>query len=264
MFVLRHPFLLVAVLAATACTKDQAPPTAPVTPPAPPAVVAKAPHAAGSESQGLVGTILERLDAPPNYTYLRLQSPAGETWAAVPTTSLEVGARVFISNPMPMQNFESKTLGRTFDLVMFGSAARTMGVDGLAPAKEASDPHAGLPAAAPGGFVDLSNIKVARAEGPDGRTVAEVHGQRGELKDKAATVRGKVVKVTTGVLGHTWVHVRDGTGEEGVDNDLIITTTSTVALNQVISAHGTVRVDKDLGSGYAYQVLMEDATVTSP
>jgi membrane protein implicated in regulation of membrane protease activity len=39
------------------------------------------------------GDVLERIHVP-NYTYLRLSSGGGETWAAVPKTEIEVGAHV--------------------------------------------------------------------------------------------------------------------------------------------------------------------------
>jgi len=72
---------------------------------------------------------------------------------------------------------------------------------------------------------------------------------------------GKVVKGTSGVLGRNWLHLRDGSGSEATqDFDLIATTEATVQLD-VVTIQGAVTVDKDLGSGYAYKVLIEDAKV---
>lgn len=265
MSALRTSLLVVGLLSVAGCKKDA--PAAAVTPPKPAVTDPAAAPAAGT----LAGTIAERIDAP-NYTYLRITGAAGDTWAAVPTTSVAVGTRVTIVNPMPMQNFESKTLGRTFELVMFGSAAQVMGAEAVAGLGEVAAPPAGAPpaadphAAAPrpaAAAVDLANIKVPKATTPDGRSVAEVYAQRIELKDKTASVRGKVVKVTSGVLGHNWLHVRDGSGTDAaLDNDLIITTKDEVQVNDVVTVQGTVRIDKDLGSGYSYKVLIEEAKVT--
>ncbi|MDQ3266731.1 MAG: nucleotide-binding protein [Myxococcota bacterium] len=197
----------------------------------------------------LVGTIAERLDAA-SYTYLRLQTAGGESWVAVPATNVAVGTRVTIQDPKEMGSFESKTLGRTFSQITFGSAALAEGATPSVAPRPAPSP-------APGA------IKVAKATGNDARTVAEVFAQRAALKDKPVSVRGRVVKVTAGVLNRNWLHVRDGSGAEAtLDHDLIVTTTAEVQVNEELTLTGVVHTDKDLGSGYSYKVLVEDATVS--
>jgi hypothetical protein len=102
-----------------------------------------------------------------------------------------------------------------------------------------------------------------RAEGERGRTVAEVWKQRAELSDARVAVRGRVVKVTAAVMGKNWLHLRDGSGAAAAgDDDLTVTTDATVAVGDVVVATGTVRVDRDFGSGYRYPVLVEEAAVT--
>jgi hypothetical protein len=115
--------------------------------------------------------------------------------------------------------------------------------------------HAGAAKAA-----DVGNVKVPKATGPDARTVAEIVAKGGELKDKTVLVRGKVVKYTPGVMGKNWVHLRDGSGSasDGT-NDVLITTLDETKIGDVVLARGTVRTDENLGSGYAYKVLVEEA-----
>ena len=119
-----------------------------------------------------------------------------------------------------------------------------------------TNPHAGLaalpPAAAP--------IQVAKAKAKDARTVAELHAQRAQLKDRPVTLRGQVVKYNEGILGRNWIHLRDGTGAAGSD-DLTVTTTAKASVGEVVTVHGTVHLDKDFGAGYAYGVILEDASV---
>jgi hypothetical protein len=55
-------------------------------------------------------------------------------------------------------------------------------------------------------------VKVAKATGPEGRTVEEVMPGKARLKDKTVVVRGQVVKVNLGIMGKNWVHPRDGPG----------------------------------------------------
>jgi hypothetical protein len=105
-------------------------------------------------------------------------------------------------------------------------------------------------------------VKVPKASGADARTVAEVWSQRSALKEKSVTLRGKVVKFNPGIMGKNWVHVRDGSGTAGKDNDLTITTDDQTAVGEVVLVKGTVRVDKDFGAGYAYPVIVENAKLS--
>ena len=193
------------------------------------------------------------------YTYLRLKTATGETWAAVTKAAVKKGSRVTIANPMTMENFESKALKRKFDKIVFGQLADA---GGAAPATASSMamPVPGQPhtAAAPAAAAE----KVAKATGPDARTVAEVVGGRAKLKDKAVVVRGKVVKLNTGIMGKNWVHLQDGSGAAADgSNDILVTTKDVPTLGEVVSVRGTVRTDVKVGAGYDYAVLIEDAAV---
>ena len=75
-------------------------------------------------------------------------------------------------------------------------------------------------------------------------------------------MRGKVVKYSPGIMGKNWLHLRDGTGSAANStNDIVVTTTSETKNGDVVTARGTVRTDNDFGSGYAYKVLIEQATL---
>jgi hypothetical protein len=219
--------------------------------------------AAGAPSTRLEGKLLEKIDAPP-YTYLKLQTASGETWAAVPKAEVAIGQQVSIADAMPMEKFESKTLKRTFDVVYFGNIPGAGAPAGGTPAGAEGGP--GMAAqhamAASGPAAEVGDVKVAKATGGDARTVAEVWAQRKALKDKPVTIRGKVVKFNPGIMGKNWVHLRDGSGTaDKKDNDITITTADTVAVGDVVTAKGKVLVEKDFGAGYAYPVIIEEAKV---
>jgi hypothetical protein len=200
------------------------------------------------------GEVLEVLDTDA-FTYLRLKTAKGETWAAIGKAPVKKGDQVTIDNPTVMQNFESKSLKRRFDVIVMGRLAGAPAVAGA--------PHAGAdPSAFHGGKAATPEVavgKVAKAEGASGRTVAEVYANRVALKDKPVAVRGRVVKVTSGVMGKNWVHLRDGSGSatDG-SNDLLVTSKDEPRVGDLVLAKGTVRTDVNLGSGYAYKVLVED------
>jgi len=267
---LRSSLVLVAALSVVACKK-------PAEPPGKPAAGAQAPAAAAAADQ-IKGKILEKVDAAP-YSYLKLATSAGEKWAAVPQTDTKAGAEVTVTVSAPMANFESKTLNKKFDMVYFG----TLGGD--APAPVAAPAAGGMPGAMPGaggeappnpaqmaaqhqqaaqGPDNVKIAKVAKAGGPDGKTVEEVWTQRTSLKEKSVTLKGQVVKFSPGIMGRNWIHLRDGSGSgEKNTNDVTITTQDDVKVGDVVQVKGTIRLDKDFGAGYAYPVIVEDAKVTA-
>jgi hypothetical protein len=216
---------------------------------APAATPAPAP-APTPASTYLKGEVLETRNVE-SYTYLRLKTAQGEVWAAVPTTAAKKGSQVTIGNTMVMQNFESKTLNKTFDKIVFGQIVE--------PGAQPAAAHGTVPAAK----AEAPVVKVAKASGPDAKTVAEVVTGRAALKDKTVLVRGQVVKVNLGIMGKNWLHLQDGSGAAAAgSNDILVTTKSEAAIGDIVNAKGTVRTDVNVGPGYAYDVLIEDAALS--
>lgn len=200
----------------------------------------------------LKGKVLEVRDVE-SYTYLRLKTPGGETWAAVSSAPVKVGSEVTIEDATVMNNFESRSLKRKFDKIVFGN----LGGSGVPAGGPMARPHAAAANAAA-----VPDEKVAKAVGPNARTVAEVVAGGAALKDKPVLVRGKVVKYSAEILGKNWVHLRDGTGSAADNsNDILVTTKDQAKVGDVVTAKGTVRTDRDLGAGYFYKVLVEEATL---
>jgi hypothetical protein len=196
----------------------------------------------------VTGEVLEVKDVD-IYTYLRLKTKDGETWAAVSKAPVKKGAKVTIENVMVMNNFESKTLKKTFPTILFGS----LGGAG----KDMTSAHSGVAKA-----TDTGPINVPKASGANARTVAEIVTKAGELKDKPVRVRGKVVKYNAGIMGKNWIHLRDGSGVATDNtNDVLVTTTTQAKLGDIVTVTGVVHTDKDFGSGYSYKVLIEEATL---
>lgn len=207
--------------------------------------VAAAPAAADS----VQGEVLELMDVA-NYTYLRLKTSEGEVWAAVSKAPVKKGAKVTIENVMTMHDFNSKSLNRTFKTIIFGSLA----------GGHASG--AGLAAAHTVNMSDSGAIKVTKAVGANAYTVEEIITHASEMKDKPVLLRGKVVKYNPGIMGKNWLHLRDGTGsEEQSTNDILVTSSNEVKPGDVVTLKGVVRTDKDFGAGYAYKVMIEEATL---
>ena len=200
------------------------------------------------------GKVLEVKDVE-SYTYLRLKTKDGETWAAVNKTPVKKGAEVTIENAVVMNNFESKSLKKTFPTILFGNLGGAAGEQSAANNMAMS--HSGVAKVA-----DTGDIHVPKASGENARTVAEIITKSAELKGKPVLVRGKIVKYNPEIMGKNWIHLRDGSGSEANNtNDILVTSTNPAKVGDVVTAKGIVGTDKDFGSGYTYKVLIEEATL---
>src|SRR5271169_3128556 len=70
------------------------------------------------QSVTISGKVVETMDSG-GYTYVRVEEKGEKTWVAVPTTKVKVGDAVTFQPGMEMKNFQSKTLNRTFDRIIF-------------------------------------------------------------------------------------------------------------------------------------------------
>jgi hypothetical protein len=203
----------------------------------------------------VTGEVLEVQNVE-SYSYLRLKTAQGETWAAVPTAAVKKGAKVTIENAMVMKNFESKALKKTFASVVFG----TLGTG--QPAAPAAAQQAATPHAMPPKAIEAPDVRVPKATGANAKTVAEIMAKPADLKNKPVLVRGKIVKYNPSIMGKNWIHLRDGTGSAAQQtNDVLVTTTEQAKVGDIVTVKGVVRTDKDLGSGYSYKVIVEEATL---
>jgi hypothetical protein len=213
-----------------------------------PSWAAESPAPLAATSNVVSGEVLEIKEVE-SYSYLRLKTKDGETWAAVSKVPLKKGDKVTIENVMVMNNFESKSLKKSFSTIVFGT---------LAGAGKAAS-------AAPSGLVKsmaVGPISVPKASGANARTVAEVFAKSTELKDKPVRVSGKIVKYNAGIMGKNWIHLRDGTGVEADGtHDILVTTVAPAKLGDVVTVSGNVRTNKDFGAGYTYKVLIEEASL---
>jgi hypothetical protein len=254
---------LAAVLFVWGCNKESANTTANQAAPQAPAAAAQAPRPPGPTSaagSSYTGAVTETMDAG-GYTYVQVDTGAQKVWAAAPQFAVAVGDEVTVPPAMPMSNYHSKTLDRTFDVVYFAGA--------ITPAS-ASATHSGsaqpgqMPAGHPGGPIaaaptDMDFGDVGKAEG--GNTVSELLTDASAFSGQEITIRGKVVKFNAGIMGKNWIHIQDGTGEPGL-NDLTVTTSAFAAVGDTVLVKGVAATDRDFGYGYKYAFIIEDASVS--
>ncbi|WP_457574069.1 DNA-binding protein [Desulfolithobacter sp.] len=188
----------------------------------------------GLDGKPIKGKVLETMNAA-GYTYINLETPQGKIWIAVPEAKVEVGKEITAMPGMVMANFESKTLGRTFETIVFssgigegdvafnphqmGGAGPMMGGTGtggsdnsfaaaLQAETGATNPHANV---GMGGDLTMEAAAMAASPGASGAVVpsADVKVEKaqgdnaytvGEIFAKAKELNNKKVKVRGKVM----------------------------------------------------------------
>jgi len=222
----------------------------------------------------LRGTVKETMNVG-GYSYLLLETAHGEVWAAARQLPVAVGNEVEIAGLMPMVNFSSPSLKRTFDVIQFVGQAQVVGGDAAAataatpgqapplqPGQEMPPGHPPIgqmtpTQPGPSGLPEPGDIEAMA----DGVTVAQLFEKKAELDGKPVKFRGRVVKANSGILGKNWMHIQDGTGAAGTNDITVTSETGFAPKGSLVVIEGTLGLDRDFGAGYSYAVIVENANV---
>lgn len=191
------------------------------------------------------------------YTFVELREKDGKkVWIAVTAAEIAVGSQQTFNPGIVMRGFESKTLKRVFDEIIFTEL--------VVSAKGKDKKELGAKSPGSGGTVSPDvKVKVKKASGKNAYTIAELYKNKAKLNKKKVVVRGKVVKVSSNIMSKNWVHLRDGSGGHATgDFNLVVTSKSIPAEGEVVLVNGTLYKNKDFGGGYKYDVIIEDAEFT--
>ncbi len=183
------------------------------------------------------------------YTYLLVNEAKKEYWIAIPKTEITVGKTYSYEGGMEMKKFESKDLKRTFDSVLF--------VEGIV---DPNPPAASKTTATAPKLTSTKELSKGITLAKGGISIFDLYSTRDQLAGKTVILTGKVVKFMPEIMNKNWIHLQDGSNYNGF-NDITITTLEKANVDAVVSLKGTVVLNKDLGSGYKYDILIEDAVL---
>ncbi len=220
-----------------------------------------------------IGTVVESIDVG-NYIYILLTMGDRQQWISTFSknlpSDLKPGEKIEYAGGMMMQGFESKSLKRTFDSMLLISKVRSLrekikrDPDKPMPADDAHKQVYKKPSGAEAYDTPPKKGEIPKAVSKKGQahamTVEEILAYNGTdpLPEEQVVVRARVMKIKGKILGKTWVTIQDGTGK-APDNKLIATTTYPIELGKTYRVYGFIKNDVDLGSGYLYKVLFEEA-----
>lgn len=220
-------------------------------------------------AEAFEGTVTDVIETS-RHIYVQVDTGEKKVWVAVPNFDGSPGDAVSVPAGIPVEDFYSRSLHREFDMMHFVGGLG--GGDGRMPAQQTQKMPEGHPDIGgdpekpdthpemdedSGARVDVGEVRKAK----NGQTVSEVITERKKLAGKKIRIRAKVVKFTPEIMDKNWLHIQDGSGEEGT-NDLIVTTDAEVRVGDTVLVKGRVSIDRDFGYGLKYPVIVEDADVT--
>ena len=94
----------------------------------------------------------------------------------------------------------------------------------------------------------------------DGINIAELISGKKSYKGKTVRIRGQVTKYNADIMDKNWIHLQDGTEQDG-QYDLTITSDLTVEVGDLVTFEGKIALDRDFGFGYFYEIIMEEAKI---
>lgn len=192
---------------------------------------------------------VEEVTQVSSYTYLKVKENDKEYWMAVTTLDAKQGDVFFYENAMEMKDFESKELKRKFDSIYFVENLSKIPPTGAGSNVTAQPQRPSI---------EKQDVSVSQEAGSV--TIAQLFSNPGSFNGKTVKVKGKVIKVNSGILKRNWIHIQDGTSS-GNDYDLTVTSNEDVKVGDVLSFEGKLALNKDFGYGYSYKLLLEDAVV---
>ena len=210
------------------------------------------------------GTVLETIDVE-TYTYVRLNVEGSEVWLASNPVRVSEGDVVGFADAMLMKDFHSEVLDRTFaDILFVGNVELIESATAGVPAGQVATPQAVNPHENLKTQVNTSSAPATQAPADvqpleGGATIAAIFVEYEQMEGQEVSLRAKVIKFSSNILGKNWITLQDGTGT-APDNALVVTSSEIVALGDEVIVKGLIKSNVDLGAGYNYKVLLEEAS----
>lgn len=217
------------------------------------------------ETESLIGTV-KKVEEAGKYIYLNIDEDGKDIWlVTMPNFFKEKvaeGDKLEYLGGDIIKGFKSKSLDRTFDSIVFVTKIRSLkevssAVEEVEEAMPQNKHRKQLPAmekkiSAPA----KGEIEKAR----EGKNIEEIFSEKDQLNNKEVVLRGKVMKVIKNILAKTWITLQDGTGSSP-DNKIIAVISDSVDKGNIVIVKGNLKTDVNLGAGYKYKVLIDEASI---
>ena len=182
------------------------------------------------------------------YIYLKVDEKGEEYWVATHKMEVEIGDTYFFRAGLLKRNFISKEHHRTFDKLYL--------VSSLVPVDHGRKTGKVTATKSTGSTRKTGSIEAA----PGSITIAELVNNPEKYAGKTVQLTAECTKVNARIMGRNWLHLKDGSKDEF---DLVVTSSSNVPVGHQVTLTGIVALNKDFGSGYYYDMLLEHGQVVN-
>lgn len=218
----------------------------------------EAPRESGGFTENLHTIVVTKILPTEKYMYLNVTEEGKQFWIATGKQEVNVGDTYFYRDGLLKTNFESKEYKRVFDTIYLVS-------------KFVPKDHGGNSGSLSADFIEgNSNNKEASQKETIPTHTEEIKQHKGSLKiaelvanpvayeGKTVQITGKVVKVNPNIMNRNWIHLQDGSKN---DFDLVVTTNTFVPEGKIITIRAEVGLNRDFGSGYRYDLILENGVI---
>ena len=184
------------------------------------------------------------------YTYLNVTEGDKDYWIAIPYTEVKKGEKYYYKGGVLMNNFESKEHNRVFEtLYLVSGVSKTPNLESYSTGYYPGPENEELP--------PVEHIDPVAG----GTSISALYAEPNAFSGKTITVKGQCVKVNRNIMAKKWVHIQDGSKNDESNNlDLTISTMDDINVGEVVVMEGVIATNKDFGSGYRYDIILEEAT----
>ena len=187
------------------------------------------------------------------YVYLKVRENGEQFWIATRKQDINIGGTYFYKGGLLKTNFESKEHNKVFEKIYL--------VTSLVQSNHGnnkSDPNLKIQKSNQNSEDDANRNKEIKNTQSGSIKIAELVENYKKYEGKTVQVSGKCVKINPNIMGTNWIHIKDGSKD---DYDLVITSNTFVQEGSMITMKATVTLNKDFGSGYKYDLILENGTI---
>lgn len=192
------------------------------------------------------------------YTYLYVSDNRSEYWIAVTSKDAREGDVYYFAEALEMDNFYSKELDWNFEKIWFVSEISKTPIPLRKHDGEMGD--AKLHHREKAASNTKLDVNIPPREGSI--TIAELYANREKYNNQMVKLAGEVTRFNPGIMNRNWVHIQDGSDDNG-NFDITVTTADFVRVGDQVFVEGRLALDRDFGAGYFYSLIVESAKVIS-
>lgn len=189
------------------------------------------------------------------YVYLKVTEGGEQFWIATGKKDIKVGETYFYKGGLLKTNFESKEHDRVFDKIFLvtNMVPRVHG-DNTGTLAETNTTIEETKAAKT--TIPTHTDEVIEHKGSV--KIADIVANPKKFEGKTVQISGKCVKINPGIMERNWIHLQDGSKD---NYDFIVTSDIFIAEGTIVTMRALVALNRDYGSGYKYDLILENGTL---